>query len=74
MTNEIANPLENEQKMTTEQMQEFIQAQNKQQLEQFKVKVDKLFAAEGYVLIGIPYIDDDGRVRAQVRIVPQAVQ
>ena len=66
--------MDNEQKMTTEQMQEFIQVQNKQHLDQFKVKVDKLFAEEGYALIGVPYIDDDGRVRAQVQIRPQVVQ
>ena len=63
----------NGQEMTAEQAQAFLDAQNKQHLEQFKVKVDKLFAEEGYILIGIPYIDDDGRVRAQVRIAPRAV-
>ncbi len=60
---------DNGHEMTTEQAQEFLDAQNKLRLEQFAAKVDKLFEENGYRLAGIPYVDDDGRIRAQVRIV-----
>ena len=73
MTARTKKAQDNGQEMTTEQAQAFLDAQNQLRLEQFKVKVDKLFADEGYALIAIPYLDDDGRIRAQARVVPRAV-
>jgi hypothetical protein len=55
--------------MTAEQAQEFLNEQNQLRLDKFTAKVDELFKENGYGLIGIPYVDDDGRIRAQVRIV-----
>ena len=59
----------NDNQMTEEKASEFLQAQQTARLEQFAAKIDALMKENGYALIAVPYLDNEGRIRAQPRIV-----
>ena len=68
MTNEIAELSENEQKMTTEQMQEFIQVQNKLRAEQCTAEIQKILEQYKCRINTYPVIIN-GLIRATTEIV-----
>ena len=68
MTNEIAELSENEQKMTTEQMQEFIQAQNRLRAEQCTIEMQKILDQYKCQIRAYPVIVD-GLIRVKTEIV-----
>ncbi len=57
--------------MTTEQMQEFLNEQAQEELQVFSVELEKFLVQKKFQLIAVPFIDDDGRIRAQVRGIPR---
>ena len=68
MTDEIAELLGDEQKMTTEQMQEFIQAQNRLRAEQCTAEIQKILDEHKCRINSYPVIID-GLIRATTEIV-----
>ena len=62
---------DNGQEMTTEQAQEFLNEQAQQELHQFSVELEQFLVQKKFQLIAVPFIDDDGKIRAQIRGVPR---
>ncbi len=50
---------------------EFLQGLDKERLDQFSVELEKFLVQKNFQLIATPFIDDDGRIRAQIRGMPR---
>ena len=62
---------DNGQEMTAEQAAEFLNEKAQKELQQFSVELEQFLVQKKFQLIAVPFIDDDGRTRAQVRGIPR---
>lgn len=62
---------DNGQEMTTEQAQAFLEVQIQKELQEFSVELEKFLVQKNFQLIAVPFIDDDGRIRAQIQGIPR---